>query len=284
MGYTRNLAVSAVLFSVALASGGTQDICFGYSIGNGYNVNLLIENLQSQSLSSICGNFDKILHQEYGWCSPGPVNCHTNDDGSLVAIGVSTSDRDSGFSCVEAAFIETLQASVVAGPIGIACQDLDQGTSHSKRSRIEGLLEPRAINNPSGVAQIGDLITVASTRTLALTALNFFAPVAPGIVPTLVGGFFTQLVPQIGSVLGNTGLSQHPDRFTINPWSVLTIFDAGVNGGPGNVNADDWQNIIGSLAHAIQQNGQSLGAGATFSDTATGVIVLTVGMIIEQTG
>lgn len=283
MGHTRIFAVSIFLFSVAFAAGGTQDVCFGYSNGNSYNVHLLIENLQSQSLSSICGNFDKTLHQEYGWCSPGPVNCQTNNDGSLVSIGVSTSDRDSGFSCVEAAFIETLQASVVAGPIGIACHDLDQGTSTEKRSRIEGSLKPRAIA-PSGVAQVGDLITVASGKTLVLTALQFCAPEAGVAVPLLGGGFFTQLVPHIGNVLGNTGLGAHPAVSDLVPWVVTTMFDAGTNGGPGNVNANDWQSIIGSLAHAIQQNSQSMGVLATFGEhlANTGVL-LSVAMLIKQT-
>lgn len=280
MGYTRILTVSTLLFSAAFAAGGTQDMCVGFSNGHGYNVNLLIEDLQPQSLSSICGNFRDTLHRNYKWCSPGPVQCKTNDDVRAVVIGVSTSDRDSGFSCVKAAFIETLQAPVIAGPIGIQCRDLDQGTGLKKRSRIEGPLEPRGIDTPSGRAQIGDQLTIASGQRLVLTALQFFAPDAREAIVPLVGGFFTQLVPNLANTLGAFGVAAQVAVSNLAPWHVVTSFDAGINNGANNVNANDWQNIIGTLSHSLQDNGGSIGVSCTFADIATNAVVMTVNMLI----
>ncbi|KAF4627336.1 hypothetical protein G7Y89_g10816 [Cudoniella acicularis] len=267
-----------------MAQGATQDMCIGYSNGNGYNVDVVYQGVQQQSMSSICGNFQKTLNNFHSFCNPGPVNCRTNSNGNLLTFGVSTSDRDSGFSCVTAAFVQTLQASVIPGPVGLGCIDLDQGTSTKKRSRIEGPveIEPRDLSSPSSIAGIGDQITVASGRRLTLTALQFIAPAAGAVVPTLVGGFFTSLVPDIGTAMGTTGQNMGTAISNLSPWNVVTAFDAGVNGGPGNVNANDWQIIIGALAHALQNHGSATALGAKFSDTTTGTVLLDVAMLVTQ--
>jgi hypothetical protein len=121
---------------------------------------------------------------------------------------------------------------------GIACQDLDQHTNLRSRSRIEGPLTPRAIDNPSGIAQPGDQIAFLSGRQLVLRGLAFTAPALGAAVPTLVGDFFTDLVPSLGTAIGTTGLNFHPAITCLSPWRVMTIFDAGINGGAGVVDAN----------------------------------------------
>jgi hypothetical protein len=275
--------LSSIITTVA-ATGGTQSMCFGFNNGNGYNVQYMVENLQSQSLSSICGNFDKTLHNEYSWCSPGPINCQTNSDGSLVSLGVSTSDRDSGFSCVEAAFIETLEASVVPGIVGIQCRDVVEGITRNKRSSGPGevSITPRGIDTSSS-AGVGDTITVASGRQLVLKGIEFLTAVGGATAPTLLGGYFTDLMPKLGNLMGNTGQSAHSFRDgTIAPWTVSVFFDAGINGGPGNVNADDWTKIIASLSHAIDDEKQPSGLVAYFADAASNVVLMGVGLLVDQ--
>lgn len=278
------MLASAALSSHTMAAGATQDLCIGYSNGNGYNVDMAYQGVQQGSMASICGNFAKTLKNDHDWCNPGPVNCKTNANGNLLTIGVSTRDQASGFSCVNSAFISTLQASVVGGPVGLGCVDIDQGTSTKKRSRIEGPLEfeSRDITNPSGVARQGDQITVASGRRLTLVALEFIAPAAGVVVPTLAGAFFTSLVPSISGMMGNTGQNMLMQVAHTDPWSLMTVLDAGVNGGPGNVNVNDWQNIVGSLAHALQDHGDAVALGAKFADTTTGEVLMSLGLVVTQ--
>ncbi|KAG9236765.1 hypothetical protein BJ875DRAFT_455632 [Amylocarpus encephaloides] len=280
------ITLASAFVSVAIAAGGQQDMCFGFENGNGYNVNFMYQNIQQQSVSSICGNFQKKLKAEYRWCNPGAVNCATDKDNNLF-FGVSTSDQDSGFSCAAAAFVDTMEAAIVPGPAGFQCLNIVQGPSTSrKRSRIEGStssegsLQERSLDSPSSVANLNDIIAVASGRRLRIVGLNFQPPSIGSAVPVIAGALLTALVPDAANVLGNTGRSIGTTIGRFDPQSLFIAFDAGINGGPGNVNEANWQIIVGALAHAIANEGASLGVSATFADAATGTVLMTVAMMI----
>jgi hypothetical protein len=272
------LLTSIALYELASASGATMNACFGFNNGGGgYDVNIQYSNVQSQSQSTICGNLQKTLTNEYSWCLQNQaLNCASN--GNLLYFGISTTDKDSGFSCVQAALIDTLQASVVAGPLGpdsLLCFDVDQGTSTKKRSRIES----RASAMDAGtVAAVGQTITVASGQQLTLVALEPEAGTQNGFVG-IVGEFFSSLIPSLATKLGSTGrsISTQMTENSATGNAVMGSINAGFNNGAvGNVNGNDYTTMLGALGQYLASVRGRQGVVAKFAAASGGAVALTV--------
>lgn len=284
----RAIALTSAISLAAAGDGADLLDCSGYVQGSDYQVNILYDNLQSQSVSSICGNFQKSL----SFPNKG-VTCNTSqkkDLGNVVQIGVlmTGTSRSPAFFDVQGTFTHTLQADIGQAPNLDGCTDVPLSQPATRRAVagsaraagreiVEGRDTIQKRNLVAGVeAEAGDTITIAGGATLQLI----------GLIPTggdepLDTNIVMAAVNALAGQAGNFGVAvaNAAQPLTLPPGTpglgdLVVSFDAGQNGGAGNINVNDWTTIIGSLVPYFTGLGRR-GTKAVFKNTA-GQVVLTV--------
>ncbi|KAI9867579.1 MAG: hypothetical protein M1813_008378 [Trichoglossum hirsutum] len=271
--FIRIFASLALASLAAAADGATQLSCYGFKNGDGYNVDIVYYNTQQVSMSSICGSFNREFHKS---CDPAPVNCETGDRNSMtLGVKVHKSSSDS-FDCVTKAFQTALEATVGVERDGQCVDVVLPATPSRKRrspSRVRAALSPRNTLTPGTVPTPGDFINLASGQVLRLAGLA----AAGGDITVRLSDILPSL-PAIGTSLGNTGNAIH-SSFTALAGAtgdMFASFDAGQNGGPGAVNAEDWSRIVGSLSTFLATTSRQRNAKAVFLNTANAVVMSVV--------
>lgn len=277
----RAIALASAI-SLATAGDGADLLdCFGYVQNSDYQVNILYDNLQSKSVSSICGNFQKALT----YPNKG-VTCNTSqkkDLGNVVQIGVlmTGTSRSPAFLDVQGTFAHTLQADIGQAPNLDGCTDVPLLQAGGKRAiagsavKARNAIEKR--NLVAGVeAEAGDTITIAGGATLRLLGLNPTGgddPLGANIAMAAVNGLAGQ-AGNFGRAVANANQPLAMPPGTPGFGDLVVSFDAGQNGGAGNINTNDWTTIIGSLVPYFTGQGRR-GTHAVFVNNA-GKVVLTV--------
>ncbi|RFU33691.1 hypothetical protein B7463_g2587, partial [Scytalidium lignicola] len=246
----------------AASFGARQSTCYGFRNGNGYNVELVYEFVQQQSISSICNNFATNWHKQ---CAPPAVNCATQtiDGNNKVIIGVLDTihlGSADAFNCAQTVFNNTMQATIIGGATA-GCVDVPRGASNPSKRSYPLPLAKRDISSGQ-IPNLDDTIKILSGVTLTLDAIELDLP-ASDVSPGFTFADAEDAVTEIANQLGNTATNL-AERFIEfsgqgdnqeNLYFLDAEYDTGLNQGAGAMDVQDWTAVSGSALALMAQKG-----------------------------
>jgi hypothetical protein len=278
-------AVATVLAMVASASAAATNgakfaLCVGnnagFDQGAGYVINLMYTDLQQQSRSSICKNFNNDFHKK---CGNAAVNCVQHDD--IVAIGVFVS-KTHDFDCPMHSFERTLQATIDFSDANAACFDVPIEGGSSKMIRGDSLARrnfPLDPNNPP-IAQM-ELPTKDNANAIikgVTTSGEEF-----DWATTTINNAVDSIATTMSGLASNLQAIELPFLKTDQgrDMTVKIEYDTGSRGARIDLEENEWKKVIPSMVALLRSQGRKVGTIAFFiGGTAfAGKIILEVAVI-----